>query len=61
MWRDNMLRWALVFLVVGLIAGFLGFTNIAGASIAIAQTLFYIFIVIFLVLLILGLVAARRV
>jgi uncharacterized membrane protein YtjA (UPF0391 family) len=56
-----MLRWALVFLVIGLIAGFLGFTNIAGASIAIAQTLFYIFIVIFLVLLILGLVAARRV
>ena len=56
-----MLRWALVFLVIGLIAGLLGFTGVAGASIAIAKALFFIFIVIFLVLLILGLTVARRV
>ena len=34
-----MLHWALVFLVIGLIAGVLGFTGIAGASIAIAKIL----------------------
>ena len=56
-----MLRWALIFLVVGLIAGLLGFTGIAGASIAIAKTLFFIFMVIFLVLLIAGLAIGRRV
>jgi uncharacterized membrane protein YtjA (UPF0391 family) len=56
-----MLRWALIFLVIGLIAGVLGFTSVAGASIAIAKTLFFIFIVIFLVLLILGLTVARKV
>lgn len=56
-----MLRWALIFLVIGLVAGLLGFTGIAGASIAIAKTLFFIFIAIFLVLLILGLTVARRV
>ena len=44
-----MLKWALVFLVIGLIAGLLGFTGIAGTSIAIAKTLFFIFLVIFLV------------
>lgn len=55
-----MLRWALIFLVIGLVAGLLGFTGVAGASIAIAKTLFYIFLVIFLVLLILGLTVARR-
>jgi uncharacterized membrane protein YtjA (UPF0391 family) len=55
-----MLRWALIFLVVGLIAGLLGFTGIAGTSIAIAKTLFFIFMVIFLVLLVLGLTAARK-
>lgn len=55
-----MLRWALIFLVIGLVAGILGFTGVAGASIAIAKTLFYIFLVIFLVLLILGLTVARR-
>lgn len=56
-----MLRWALIFLIVGLIAGVLGFTSIAGASIAIAKTLFYIFILIFLVLLIAGVITGRRV
>jgi uncharacterized membrane protein YtjA (UPF0391 family) len=55
-----MLRWALVFLILGLIAGVLGFTAIAGASIAIAKFLFFLFVAIFLVLLILGLTAARR-
>jgi uncharacterized membrane protein YtjA (UPF0391 family) len=55
-----MLRWAVIFLVIGLIAGLLGFTGVAGTSIAIAKTLFYIFMVIFLVLLLLGLFAARK-
>jgi uncharacterized membrane protein YtjA (UPF0391 family) len=56
-----MLRWAVIFLVIGLIAGLLGFTGVAGASIAIAKTLFFIFMVIFLVLLLAGLTMARRV
>jgi uncharacterized membrane protein YtjA (UPF0391 family) len=59
--EEAMLRWALVFLVIGLIAGLLGFTTIAGTSIAIAKTLFFIFLVIFLVLLVAGLTVARRV
>jgi len=56
-----MLRWALIFLVIGLIAGLLGFTSVAGASVAIAKTLFFIFMLIFLVLLIAGLAAGRRI
>ncbi|MBN9546468.1 MAG: DUF1328 domain-containing protein [Alphaproteobacteria bacterium] len=56
-----MLRWALIFLVIGLVAGLLGFTGVAGASIAIAKTLFFIFIALFLVLPVLGLTVARRV
>jgi uncharacterized membrane protein YtjA (UPF0391 family) len=57
----TMLRWALIFLVIGLIAGILGFTGVAGASIAIAKVLFFIFIAIFLALLIAGLTMANRV
>lgn len=53
-----MLRWALIFLVIGLVAGLLGFTGVAGASIAIAKTLFFIFMLIFVVLLIAGLTMA---
>lgn len=55
-----MLRWAVIFLVIGLIAGILGFTGIAGTSIAIAKTLFFIFLFIFLVLLIGGLTVYRK-
>jgi len=44
-----MLGWALVFLVVALIAGLFGFTGLAVASAGIAQILFYIFVVLFVV------------
>lgn len=56
-----MLKWALIFAVVALIAGLLGFTGIAGTSIAIAKTFFFIFLVIFVVLLLAGLFVGRRV
>ncbi len=56
-----MLRWAFIFLVVGLIAALLGFTNVAGASIEIAKILFFIFMVIFVVLLVAGITVGRRV
>jgi uncharacterized membrane protein YtjA (UPF0391 family) len=44
-----MLYWALVFLVVALIAGALGFGGIAGASAGIAQILFFVFLVLLVV------------
>ena len=56
-----MLRWALIFLAIGLVAGILGFGGIAGASFAIAKLLFFVFMALFLVLLIGGLTVARRI
>jgi uncharacterized membrane protein YtjA (UPF0391 family) len=53
-----MLYWALVFLVVALIAGAMGFGGVASAAGGMAQILFFIFIVLFLVSLVGGL--ARR-
>ena len=44
-----MLGWALTFLVVALIAGVLGFTSIAGAAMGVAQILFFVFLVLFVV------------
>jgi uncharacterized membrane protein YtjA (UPF0391 family) len=41
-----MLYWALVFLVVALVAGLLGFGGIAEASAGIAQILFFVFLVL---------------
>jgi uncharacterized membrane protein YtjA (UPF0391 family) len=44
-----MLSWAIMFLVVALIAGILGFGFIAGTAAVIAKVLFVIFLVLFLV------------
>ena len=55
-----MLKLALVFLVVGLVAALFGFTSIAGASFAIAKFFAFLFLVLFLIFLILGLTAARK-
>jgi uncharacterized membrane protein YtjA (UPF0391 family) len=55
----TILKWALIFLVVSIVAGLLGFSGVSIVSADIARTLFYIFVVIFLVLLILGLTVFR--
>lgn len=47
-----MLRWALIFLIVALVAGALGFTSVAGASAGIAQILFWLFVIVFVLMLI---------
>lgn len=49
-----MLNWALTFLVVALIAAVLGFGGVAGTAAWIAQTLFVVFLVLFLVSLLAG-------
>jgi uncharacterized membrane protein YtjA (UPF0391 family) len=56
-----MLRWAFIFLIVGVIAGLLGFTGIAGASIGIAKFLFFLFLAMFVIFLLLGLTVYRTV
>lgn len=55
-----MLRWALVFLVLALVAGLLGFTGIAGASVGFAKILLVIFLVLFLVGLVYSLAMGKR-
>ena len=48
----KLLRFALIFLVVAIIAAVFGFGNIAAAATEIARVLFFIFIVVFVLLLI---------
>ena len=55
-----MLRWALVFLVLALVAGLLGFTGVAGESMYIAKILSFVFLVVFVVGLIYSLVTGKR-
>jgi uncharacterized membrane protein YtjA (UPF0391 family) len=51
-----MLRWALAFFVIAIIAAVFGFGGIALAAAGIAKILFFIFLVLFLVALLGGLV-----
>jgi uncharacterized membrane protein YtjA (UPF0391 family) len=47
--RMKMLSWALAFFVLAIIAGVLGFSGIAAGASSIAQVLFFLFLVLFLV------------
>ncbi len=49
-----MLRYALLFFVVALVAALFGFGGIAAAAADIARVLFYIFLVLFIVSLLVG-------
>src|SRR4051812_15494389 len=51
---DAVLRWSLIFLIVALVAGLFGFTEVAGPSMLIAKVLFFVFLVLFVVSLLLG-------
>lgn len=56
-----MLYWALVFFIVSIIAAVFGFTGVAAATSGIAQILFFIFVVMFVVFLLAGLFSRRGV
>jgi uncharacterized membrane protein YtjA (UPF0391 family) len=54
--EDVMLRWALLFLIIAIIAGVLGLGVVGGTAAWIARVLFVVFIVLFLI----GLLTGRR-
>lgn len=51
-----MLRWALIFLLVAIVAGIFGFAGVMVAAAGIAKLLFYVFVVLFLVSLLMSVV-----
>jgi uncharacterized membrane protein YtjA (UPF0391 family) len=48
-----MLKWAVIFLVISLVAGALGFTGIARGAATIAKVIFFVFLALFVVVLLL--------
>ena len=49
-----MLKWALIFLVISLVAGAFGFTGIASGARSISKVLFGIFLLIFVIFILLA-------
>jgi len=54
-----MLHYAVVFFIIAVIAAIFGFTGIAAGAVEIAKVLFFIFILLFVVSLVMGLVRRR--
>ena len=54
-----MLRLALLFFVLGVVSAILGFGGIAGASFAVAKFLFFVFLILCVVFVVLGLGIVR--
>ena len=57
----NLLHWALIFLVIALIAGVLGFGGLAGTAMSAAHLIFYVAIVLLVISLLFGLMRRGRV
>lgn len=55
-----MIKWALIFLLIAIVAGGLGFTGVAAASATIARVLFGIFLFLFLLFLVLAIAAGEK-
>lgn len=55
-----MLKWAFIFLIIAIIAGLFGFSDVQAASATIAQWLFGIFLVLFIGALVIGLAIGRK-
>jgi uncharacterized membrane protein YtjA (UPF0391 family) len=52
--EDAMLRWAVIFLVVALVAGLFGLWGLEGTAMWIARVLFLVFLVLFVISLLMG-------
>jgi len=57
--EDTMLKWALIFFLVTVVAAVFGFTNVAAGAQAIAKFLFFLFVVLFLIVLVFGVIAGQ--
>lgn len=49
-----MLKWALIFFVISLVAGYFGFTGVASTTRTVAKVLFFIALAVFLIVLVFG-------
>jgi uncharacterized membrane protein YtjA (UPF0391 family) len=56
-----MIKWAIIFAIIGLVAGVLGFGGVAGGAFGIAKFLFWAAIIIAAIFLVLGMTVYKKV
>ena len=57
--RIGVIKWAIIFLLISVIAGFFGFTGVASSARTIAKGLFGIALVLFLIVLVFGVMLGK--
>jgi uncharacterized membrane protein YtjA (UPF0391 family) len=55
-----MIKWAIIFAIIGLVAGLFGFTGLAGAAMGIAKFLFWAAVIIAVILFVLGMTVYKK-
>jgi uncharacterized membrane protein YtjA (UPF0391 family) len=56
-----MIKWAIIFFIISVVAGFFGFTGVASGARTMAKVLFFIALIIFLIVLIFGVLLGKLV
>lgn len=56
-----MIKWAVIFLIIALVAAVFGFTGVAVAAAGIAKFLFGLFLLLCLIFFVLGVTAAKKI
>ena len=56
-----MLKWAVIFLIIALVAALFGFTGIAATAAGIAKSLFFLFLVLCVIFFLVGMLAAKKI
>jgi len=57
--RIGVIKWAIIFFLISVIAGFFGFTGVASSARTIAKGLFGIALVLFLIVLVFGVMLGK--
>ena len=57
----SLLKWSFIFLIISLVAAVFGFGGVAEGSADIAKILFFVFLVIFLIMVVLGVTVFKKV
>ena len=56
-----MLKWAILFFLISLVAGYFGFTGVASGARTISKVLFFVALIIFLIVLVFGVMLGKLV
>lgn len=56
-----MLKWALIFFLISIVAGFFGFTGVAAGAASIAKFLFFLFLIIAAAIVIFAVIVGKAV